>query len=175
MGFGVRSSRARVLCAAVVIVTASLLVARIAWETRDAGEKRAEISAARAAQIEDDRQSGSASTAEVSGQEGGKDQDVDQRIQQLLDQYGNVECMDFVSQQQAQDVFELDQIIFGDALDSDIDGTACDEEDFFVTQGENREILLEAGGPGYGPVPLMPDGGCPQEFPLQESEACYPS
>ncbi len=161
-----------VLCAAVVIVTVCLIVGRVAWETRDAGEKKAEISVARAAQIdEDDRQLGGASPTQDSGQ------DVDQRIQQLLDQYGNVECTDFQDQQQAQDVFELDQIIFGDALDSDINGTACDEEDFFVTltQRGSRESLLEAGGPGDGPVPLMPGGGCPEEFPLQENEACYPS
>lgn len=152
------------------------MVGRVAWETRDAGEKKAEVSVARAAQIEDDdRQPGGASPAQGFGQEGGNDQDVDQRIQQLLDQYGNVECTDFESQQQAQDVFELDQIIFGDALDSDVDGTACDEEDFFATRGGSTESLLEAGGPGYGPVPLMPGGGCPEEFPLQESGACYPS
>ena len=34
--------------------------------------------------------------------------------------------------------------------------------------------LLEAGGPTSGPVPLMPDGGCPQEFPTKRDEVCYP-
>ena len=34
--------------------------------------------------------------------------------------------------------------------------------------------LLEAGGPTSGPVPLMPDGGCPREFPTMRNGACYP-
>lgn len=34
--------------------------------------------------------------------------------------------------------------------------------------------LLEAGGPTSGPVPLMPDGGCPREFPAMREGACYP-
>src|SRR5215210_5502645 len=34
--------------------------------------------------------------------------------------------------------------------------------------------LLEAGGPTSGPVPLMPDGGCPREFPRMRDGACYP-
>jgi hypothetical protein len=34
--------------------------------------------------------------------------------------------------------------------------------------------LLESGGPTSGPLPLMPDGGCPQEFPAMRDGACYP-
>jgi hypothetical protein len=34
--------------------------------------------------------------------------------------------------------------------------------------------LLEAGGPTSGPLPLMPDGGCPREFPAMRGGACYP-
>ena len=33
--------------------------------------------------------------------------------------------------------------------------------------------LLEAGGPSSGPLPLMPDGGCPREFPAMRDGACY--
>jgi hypothetical protein len=33
--------------------------------------------------------------------------------------------------------------------------------------------LLDAGGPTSGPVPLMPDGGCPREFPVMRDAACY--
>ena len=39
--------------------------------------------------------------------------------------------------------------------------------------GGNRN-LLEAGGPTSGPLPLMPDGGCPREFPAMREGACYP-
>ena len=34
--------------------------------------------------------------------------------------------------------------------------------------------LLEAGGPSSGPLPLMPDGGCPREFPTMRDGLCYP-
>jgi hypothetical protein len=34
--------------------------------------------------------------------------------------------------------------------------------------------LLDAGGPSSGPLPLMPDGGCPREFPVMQDGACYP-
>jgi hypothetical protein len=40
-------------------------------------------------------------------------------------------CSDFETQQQAQDVFDLDQIIFGDTLDSNVNCIACDEGNFF--------------------------------------------
>lgn len=33
--------------------------------------------------------------------------------------------------------------------------------------------LLEAGGPESGPVPLMPGGGCPEEFPTEKDGACH--
>ena len=33
--------------------------------------------------------------------------------------------------------------------------------------------LLEAGGPTSGPLPLMPDGGCPREFPTMREGLCY--
>jgi hypothetical protein len=33
--------------------------------------------------------------------------------------------------------------------------------------------LFESGGPTSGPLPLMPNGGCPREFPVQRGHACY--
>jgi hypothetical protein len=32
---------------------------------------------------------------------------------------------------------------------------------------------MEAGGPERGPVPLMPGGGCPEEYPVERGSACY--
>ena len=172
MWFGGISSRMLVRCAVVMIAVASVIMGRVAWEASDAGKKKAVISVAQAAQIDESvQQPPRASSPQGSMQE--SSQDVDQEIQQLLDRYGDVQCTDFETQQQAQDVFELDQILFGDALDSDINGVACDEEDFFARRN-TRENLLEAGGPEDGPVPLMPGGGCPEEFPLQRGESCYP-
>ena len=34
--------------------------------------------------------------------------------------------------------------------------------------------LMRSGGPEDGPVPLMPDGGCPAEFPTRQDGLCYP-
>jgi hypothetical protein len=167
--------RGPVFCVAVVIAVASVMAGRLAWETREAGEaKDAEISVARAAQVEDGgvRPGGSPARGPVPADR--NDQGAEQRVQQLLDRYdNNVECTNFENRQQAQEVFESDQILFGDALDSDINGTACDEEDYFSRQNNSRQSLLEAGGPGNGPVPPMPNGGCPKEFPLQKGKACH--
>ncbi len=33
--------------------------------------------------------------------------------------------------------------------------------------------LFNAGGPAEGPVPLMPDGKCPSEYPVLKDGACY--
>lgn len=33
--------------------------------------------------------------------------------------------------------------------------------------------LMNAGGPATGPIPLMPGGECPVEFPVQSDGACY--
>jgi hypothetical protein len=40
-------------------------------------------------------------------------------------------------------------------------------------QDTGKGQLMDAGGSSSGPVPLMPDGGCPAEFPVKQGEACY--
>ena len=35
------------------------------------------------------------------------------------------------------------------------------------------DSLLEAGGPAEGPLPKMPGGGCPEEFPVEQADGCY--
>ncbi len=90
----------------------------------------------------------------------------------MQEQYGDVRCTDFENQQEAQNVFELDQILFGDELDSDVNGIACDEGNYFNNR-KRSDSLLQAGGPGSGPLPLMPDGSCPAEYPNQFAGGCY--
>ena len=36
-----------------------------------------------------------------------------------------------------------------------------------------KRDLFDSGGPTSGPLPLMPNGGCPQEFPERRGKACY--
>ena len=38
--------------------------------------------------------------------------------------------------------------------------------------GGGGNPLLQAGGPATGPVPLMPGGGCPREFPVEADGDC---
>lgn len=142
--------RALFMCGAVVLVVFCVLGLRVLWE--DEGKLSAQISHAAAQSSEE----------------------TDPRIQQLLDRYGDVQCTDFDTRQQAQEVFDLDQILFGDALDPDINEIACDEEDFFGRLS-TTDSLLKAGGPETSPVPLMPDGACPKEYPLQRDGACHSS
>jgi hypothetical protein len=89
----------------------------------------------------------------------------------------------------------LDQGVPGASrLDPDANGIACDQ---LLSAGSGQSAragrasprpsvdggsqlldrygnLLEAGGPTSGPLPLMPDGGCPREFPTMRDGACYP-
>jgi hypothetical protein len=36
-----------------------------------------------------------------------------------------------------------------------------------------KRNLFDSGGPENGAVPLMPDGGCPAEFPVERDDLCY--
>jgi len=36
-----------------------------------------------------------------------------------------------------------------------------------------KRNLFDSGGPENGPVPLMPEGGCPVEFPVERAGLCY--
>lgn len=101
----------------------------------------------------------------------------------------DLDCDDFASREDAQD--ELDQDPFDpNDLDPDGDGVACepgeddgldsadtdqysDDDTFSNSPDREGDDLLEAGGPSEGPVPLMPGGGCPEEFPVLKDGACH--
>ena len=38
---------------------------------------------------------------------------------------------------------------------------------------EGNQNPFNAGGPESGPVPLMPGGGCPVEYPVKRADLCY--
>lgn len=38
--------------------------------------------------------------------------------------------------------------------------------------GQGNGDLMNAGGPRSGPVPVMPTGGCPVEYPVQKERSC---
>ena len=49
--------------------------------------------------------------------------------------------------------------------------------DTSTTQYETTQYdttpLMESGGPEDGPVPHLPSGGCPDEFPVDKDDACF--
>lgn len=185
-----------VLCGAAVLAAVYLASGRPAlWEGGVA-----DIPVARAADLEDEiarSDDVDSRDEEDNAPQRGEAEDgtPDEVVQRYIDQYGDLRCSDFENRQQAQTVFELDQIIFGDALDPDVNGEACDEEGNEAGPGERSETrdnpepedpepskssggsprgeLLRAGGPEEGPVPPMPGGGCPREYPEEREEGCY--
>jgi hypothetical protein len=109
------------------------------------------------------------------------------------DQY---DCASFGSQESAQAELERDPSDPSN-LDADNDGQACEDYDYGVGGGNTASptstasppstatptsaaddqyngSLFNAGGPADGPVPLMPGGSCPAEFPAERGGACYP-
>jgi hypothetical protein len=103
------------------------------------------------------------------------------------DQY---DCASFGSQESAQTELDRDPSDPSN-LDPDDDGTACEDYDYGVGTGDDSAAqdqydsaagdqylgtgdLFDSGGSNIGPVPLMPDGGCPSQFPAERNGACYP-
>jgi hypothetical protein len=102
------------------------------------------------------------------------------------------DCQSFGSQESAQAELERNPSDpYG--LDPDKDGQACEDFNYgngstasaaatssptstagaaAVTDQYDRD-LFNAGGPKSGPVPLMPDGSCPVEYPVKSNGACY--
>lgn len=60
---------------------------------------------------------------------------------------------------------------YDDPIDTSNPGTATDQyaSDYQYDSG----TLMNAGGPGDGPAPLIPGGSCPEEYPTQRDGACY--
>ena len=107
------------------------------------------------------------------------------------------DCADFSTQEEAQAALNGDPSDpYG--LDADSDGIACEElpgggsggsgndqysgpvdtSDPGTTPGAfeyqyGTATLFESGGPEDGPVPAMPGGGCPIEFPAARDGGCY--
>jgi hypothetical protein len=106
------------------------------------------------------------------------------------DQY---DCQSFGSQESAQAELERDPSDPSN-LDDDDDGLACEDYDYGVSgvsptpsptttasptaTGTTTGItppdsILDSGGPERGLIPLMPGGGCPDEYPVERGGACY--
>ena len=101
------------------------------------------------------------------------------------------DCKDFTTQPEAQAQLLPDDPY---GLDADHDGQACEDLPGGPTTGgttggtttggtgtttggspidHGPGDLFNSGGPPHGPVPLMPDGGCPAEYPAKRDGLCY--
>ena len=109
------------------------------------------------------------------------------------DQY---DCASFGSQESAQAELERDPSDPNN-LDPDGNGVACDDDSRSTTSSappssaspssappsrpsapptprpQRTDVLLNAGGPTDGPVPVMADGDCPAEFPTKRNGRCF--
>src|SRR5215216_2131660 len=103
------------------------------------------------------------------------------------DQY---DCASFGSQESAQTELDRDPSDPSN-LDPDGNGTACEDYDYGVgttsaagdqygnaagdqyQQDLGSGDLFNSGGSSIGPVPLMPDGGCPSQVRAERDGACY--
>jgi hypothetical protein len=103
------------------------------------------------------------------------------------------DCENFTYQEEAQAVYEddasdpygLDGAI-GESF-TGVQGVACEDlpprpPDGGTTTGGTTGVppppppeptLLDGGGPENGTAPLMPEGGCPVEYPVKRDGLCY--
>ena len=58
------------------------------------------------------------------------------------------------------------ETITDDFTDDSIDDTTFEYQ-------YNTTPLFTSGGPEDGPVPPMPGGGCPPEYPVEKGDGCY--
>lgn len=89
-----------------------------------------------------------------------------------------INCANFQFQEDAQAFYDADQSD-PEGLDGP-PGATSDGEPGVPCESLPRRggsgaspPLLNAGGPEAGPVPTMPDGACPEEYPEQRAGACY--
>jgi hypothetical protein len=98
----------------------------------------------------------------------------------------NLNCSDFQYQEDAQAVYNADPSdpngLDGPpgAASTGIPGKACEELPAKTVDSKAGDpaaigLILSSGGPTTGPVPLMPNGSCPREFPDKQPEGCYSS
>lgn len=108
---------------------------------------------------------------------------------------GDLDCADFATQQEAQAEYDADPSD-PNGLDADSDGSACEEnagatddsgasDDQYDDEGAARPSdrnnrgargdrdLMESGGTLAAPVPSLPGGGCPAEYPVARRGYCH--
>lgn len=102
---------------------------------------------------------------------------------------GDLDCANFPNQAAAQAEFDRDPSD-PNGLDADDDEEACEDFDYGKGGGgggvaddqydngttptaSGNDDLMDAGGPASSPVPTIPGGGCPTDFPVGRDGACF--
>ena len=109
---------------------------------------------------DDDNSTGQSSTTRLN-QTAQRDQPTDDAVIDDLDEEGPDEDLD------------TDQNTDSAGEDEEADNPRDRSLEESRDRGSDRPKLLEAGGPEDGPVPAMPGGRCPTEYPIEQGNACY--
>ena len=157
-----RGSLLKVVAVALVLTGAFGL--RLGWELLEAPTDPASISTA---PVYSETVSPAVESAQSDGTGGGGGTDLD--------------CDDFASQQEAQAALDADPSDPNN-IDQDGNGLPCEDanlpDDSSTSQdgpqnSGQQDDLLSSGGPALGPIPMMPGGRCPEEYPVERNGACY--
>lgn len=129
------------------LILACGFTARIGWAYMDVGSSVDQISAARAADTSE--------AQEIAQTDSSGEKDI------------NVTPDDATSSGSETDATSGSEAA---TAAQDQYGSASDDQ-----YKDGSSNLLSAGGSNDGPVPIMPDGQCPEEYPVNLIDGCYSS
>lgn len=168
----------------VALLVVSVLAARLAWAVAYGGGENAPagMGVAQAAQEDEDL----FDCSDFDSQEAAQEQLLDGDPYALDEDGDGIACnevgVELAAQQTDAAQYSGDEGYQYSGDDQNSDQSSSDEyqygslaaSDSTDSSGDTSSgTLLEAGGPQSGPVPIMPGGGCPDEFPVQKEGACY--
>jgi hypothetical protein len=165
------------LALVVALLVVCVMAARLAWEVAYGGDEGAPagIGVAHAAQTDEDL----FDCSDFESQEDAQEQLLD-GDPYVLDENGDGTACNEVGVELAAQQTDASQYSGDDELQYADDDQYSDQYGSLASSGSTDSngtttsgTLLEAGGPETGPVPTMPGGGCPDEFPTEKDGACY--
>ncbi len=145
---------------ATLLILTGLLSLRLGWELAEGSSDPVRISAT---PVTVETASETEEIAQSDGTGGGDAADLD--------------CDDFGTQQEAQATLDANPSDPNN-IDQDGNGTPCEDANLPDGSGgtaQQGDDLLNAGGPTLGPVPAMPGGRCPEEYPVKREDSCHAS
>ena len=73
-------------------------------------------------------------------------------------------------QANAQETSQYETTQYDETTVTQYDETTVEQYDEYQYE---TTPLFTSGGPNDGPVPPMPGGGCPPEYPIEKGDGCY--